>query len=219
MGQKINPTGFRVGVNKGWKSLWYSDDDGYKDLLQEDLKVRKFVQKKLYSAGVHTVKIKRFMNKILIEIVVARPGVVIGRGGAGIEELKNDLDKKINGNVEIKILEVKNPDTSAKIIAKNVAEQIERRIAPKIAMARELEKAKNTGLVKGVRIWIAGRIRGAEIARTEKKQWGTIPLQTLRADIDYALIHAQVPNAGRQGVRVWVYKGEVGASDKENEKE
>lgn len=213
MGQKINPTGFRLNLNKGWRSLWYADTHSYKNLVHEDLKTREHIQKKLYSAGVHTVKIKRYMNKVLIEIIVARPGVVIGRGGSGIEELKNELDKVINGKVELKIIEVKNPDISAKIIAKNVAEQVERRIAPKIAMARELKKAKDTGKIKGIRIWVSGRIRGAEISRTEKRQWGTIPLQTLRADIDYALIHAQVPNAGKQGIKVWVYNGEKVANE------
>ncbi|MBD3280255.1 30S ribosomal protein S3 [Candidatus Dojkabacteria bacterium] len=208
MGQKVNPVGFRLGVNKGWKSIWYADKSSYADLLESDLEARRFIKKHLKNAGVHDIKIKRSMNKIRIEVTVARPGVVIGRGGAGIEELKKKLNKLLNTNVDLQILEIKRPETSARIIAGNIADQLERRIVPKFAANREIENAKNSGEVKGVRVWVSGRIKGVEIARTEKFQWGTVPLQTLRADIDFYQKSAQVPNAGKHGVKVWIYKGE-----------
>ena len=208
MGQKVNPVGFRLGVNKGWKSIWYADKSTYADLLESDLKARAFIKEHLRNAGVHEVKIKRSMNKIRIEVTVARPGVVIGRGGEGIETLKKDLNKLLKTNVDLQILEIKRPETSARIIAQNIADQLERRIVPKFAASREIENARNSGEVKGVRVWVSGRIKGVEIARTEKFQWGTVPLQTLRADIDYYYLTAQVPNAGKHGVKVWIYKGE-----------
>lgn len=208
MGQKINPVGIRLALTKAWKSSWYADKDTYADLLEEDLKVRKYVQKKLQNAGVHDINIKRSMNKVSVDIVVARPGVVIGRGGAGIEELKNELKQLFKTAVDLQILETKRPETSARLIANTVRDQLERRVVPKYAAQREIENARNTGEIKGVRIWISGRIKGVEIARTEKFQWGTVPLQTLRADIDYYYQDADVPNAGKHGIKVWVYKGE-----------
>ncbi|MBN1331313.1 30S ribosomal protein S3 [Candidatus Dojkabacteria bacterium] len=208
MGQKVNPVGFRLGVNKGWKSVWYADKATYSNLLESDLEARKFIKKNLKNAGVHDIKIKRSMNRIRIEVTVARPGVVIGRGGAGIEELKKKLNDLLKTNVDLQILEIKRPETSARIIAQNVAEQLERRVVPKYVASREIENARNSGEVNGVRIWVSGRIKGVEIARTEKFQWGTVPLQTLRADIDYYYLTAQVPNAGKQGIKVWVFKGD-----------
>ena len=206
MGQKINPTGFRVGVNKNWKSFWYVPKDKYGDTVYEDYKIRRFVRKELKSAGVERIGIRRYISKIEIEIKVARPGVVIGRGGTQIEEIKEKLNKLVGAKVELKVVEVKNPDISAQLIADRVSEQLERRIVPKFIMSKELEKAVETGKVDGVRIWVSGRIKGAEIARTEKVQWGTIPLQTLKADIQYAFSEAQVPNAGKHGIKVWVYR-------------
>jgi small subunit ribosomal protein S3 len=208
MGQKVNPSGFRLGVNKNWKSQWFAGKDRYADNVLADIKIREFIEKRLNNAGVADIIIKRSIKKITIEVYVSRPGVVIGRGGAGIEELKKQLDKMVEGEVELKILEVKRPEISAKLIAEAIKSQVERRIVPKYAAQREIENARNTGLVKGVRIWVSGRIKGAEIARTEKFQWGTVPLQTLRADIDYIELTAQVPNAGKQGIKIWVYKGE-----------
>jgi small subunit ribosomal protein S3 len=208
MGQKVNPTGFRTGINKNWKSLWFASKENYADNLLSDMKVRDYIHKKLESAGVDKVVIKRNAKKTGIEVHVARPGVVIGRGGSGIEELNKELTRMLGGEVELKILEVKRPEISARLIANNIKNQVERRIVPKYAASREIEAAKNTGLVKGVRVWISGRIKGVEIARTEKFQWGTVPLQTLRADIDYVQLDAQVPNAGKHGIKVWVYKGE-----------
>mgnify|MGYP000961141458 CR=1 FL=1 len=208
MGHKANPTGLRIGINKGWNSYWYAPKEQFADYLHEDLKIRDFVAKKLFNAGVESVKVKRSMNKILVEVKVARPGIVIGRGGAGIEELKIALKKMVKGEVDLKIFEVKKPEAVAKLISDNIKMQLERRIVPKYAASREIENAKNSQLVKGIRIWVSGRIKGAEIARTEKFQWGTVPLQTLRANIDYFYQTAQVPNAGKQGIKVWVFTGE-----------
>jgi len=215
MGQKVNPTGFRIGVNKGWKSTWYAPKNQYADLLLEDIKVRDFIRTKLANAGVGSIDVKRSMSNILIEVKVARPGVVIGRGGAGIESLKKELNRMIKGQVELKIYEIKKPGANARLVAESVANQVARRIVPKYAALREIENAKKAGGIKGIRIWVSGRIKGAEIARTEKYQWGSLPLQTLRADIDYANVEAQVPNAGKNGIKVWIYLGEKSTIDEE----
>lgn len=208
MGNKTNPTSMRVGVNQNWKSIWYASKADYAKMMHEDLKINEIIRKKLKAAGVDEVIIKRSMNKVLIEITVARPGVVIGRGGAGIEDLKKELKKRIKGDVEPKILEIKKNDVSASLIAENIGNQLERRIVPKYAAEREVENARSSGGAKGVKIWISGRIKGAEIARTEKFQWGRVPLQTLRADIDYAYRAIEVPNAGKHGIKVWIFKGD-----------
>lgn len=208
MGQKVNATGFRIGVNKGWDSFWYAPKEQYQKLLLEDIKLRKYIRNKVKAAGVNKVKIKRTMNKVLIELNVARPGVVIGRGGSGIEELKKQLDKMVTGDLQLKVFEIKKPELKSRLIAENIANQVSRRIMPKFAAMREIENAKATGGLKGIKIWISGRIKGAEIARVEKFQWGSVPMQTLRANIDYSLVHVEVPNAGIHGIKVWVYTGE-----------
>jgi len=205
---KINPIGFRLGVNKNWKSRWYASKDEYADKFLSDIKVRSLVEEKLKSAGVASVVIKRMINKIVIEISVARPGVVIGRGGEGINKLKDELTKMLKQTVDIKIFEIKNPDTVAKLVAENIAMQCERRINPKLAATKAMEAAKETGLVKGIQIWIGGRIKNAEIARVEKVRWGVVPRHTLRSDLDYAFTEAQVPGAGKHGIKVWINKGE-----------
>ncbi|MDD3648145.1 MAG: 30S ribosomal protein S3 [Candidatus Dojkabacteria bacterium] len=207
MGQKINPRGFRIAINKNWRSVWYMPKEKYGDMVYDDYRIRKFVKKELRAAGVERVIIKRYVSKIEIEIRVARPGVVIGRGGEQIEKIKESLNKMLKAKVELKVVEVKDPDSSAQLIADRIAEQLERRIVPKFIMSKEQEKAVSAGKIKGLRIWVSGRIKGAEIARTEKTEWGTIPLQTLKAKLDYATSEAQVPNAGKQGVKVWIYKG------------
>jgi len=207
MGQKVHPQGIRLGINKTWNAAWYAPKAKYASLVKEDLALRKYLGTKLASAGLESILIKRYSSKLEIEVSVARPGVVIGRGGSGIEAIKKQLATKY-GNVELKVFEVKKPDVSAALIADNIVNQLQRRIVPKFICQRILDNIKSKNDVKGVRIWVSGRIKGAEIARREKFQWGTVPLQTLRADIDYAYLTADVPNAGKHGVKVWVYKGE-----------
>jgi small subunit ribosomal protein S3 len=214
MGQKIDPRSVRLGINKNWDSIWYSDEKDYVKFSMEDRLARQFISKKLEAAGVDTIMIKRSLNKVFVEIVVARPGVVIGRGGSGIEDMKKEMNKIFKTDVDLKIIEVKNPEISARLIAQNIKAQLVRRIVPKFAMSKEVEKVKlSSAKVKGIRIWVSGRIKGTEIARTEKIQWGTVPLATLRADIDFAKDIAQVPNAGTHGIKVWVYRGEKSKMD------
>lgn len=205
---KVNPVGFRIGVNKNWSSRWYSDKKLYADKVLGDIKARKIINDKLKTAGISEIIIKRLISKIIIEINVARPGVVIGRGGAGITQLRDVLTDLLKQPVDIKIFEVKNPESIAKIVAENIAMQCERRVNPKMAMSKAVEAAKQSGLIKGIDIWIGGRIKGAEMARRERVKWGTVPRHTLRADIDYAFTEAQVPGAGKHGIKVWIYKGE-----------
>lgn len=205
---KVNPVGFRLGVNKNWNSRWYASKEDYAEKYLSDKQVNKLVEEKLKQAGVASIIIKRLINKVLIEISVARPGVVIGRGGAGINALKEELTKLLKTNVDIKIFEIKNPDVVAKLVAENIAQQCERRVNPKMAASKAVEAAKNTGLVKGIEVWIGGRIKGAEMARREKVRWGVVPRHTIRADLDYAFTEAQVPQAGKHGIKVWINKGE-----------
>lgn len=205
---KVNPVGFRLGVNKNWNSRWYASKEDYAEKYLSDKQVNKLVEEKLKQAGVASIIIKRLINKVLIEISVARPGVVIGRGGAGINALKEELTKLLKTNVDIKIFEIKNPDVVAKLVAENIAQQCERRVNPKVAAGKAVEAAKNTGLVKGIEVWIGGRIKGAEMARREKVRWGVVPRHTIRADLDYAFTEAQVPQAGKHGIKVWINKGE-----------
>lgn len=205
---KVHPVGFRIGVNKNWPSRWYANKEEYPAKFLEDQKAKKLIHERLKSAGVASIIIKRFVNKILIEVFVARPGVVIGRSGAGINTLKTDLGKVLKQPVDIKPYEVKNPDTVARLVAENIASQCERRIAPKVAMQKAIEAAKSTGLIKGISIRIGGRIRGADMARVEKAAWGFVPRHTIRADIDYAFVEASVPRAGKHGIKVWINKGE-----------
>lgn len=207
MGQKIQAHGYRLGVNKTWRSKWFATGEEYENNLHEDLKVRKFIKKELKAAGVDSVMIKRSANKIAVEVKVARPGVVIGRGGAGIEELKTKLNRMLQTKVELTVGEVKDPDLSARIVARRIADAIEHRALPKIAVSKEVENIKNAG-AKGVKVWVSGCIGGASIARTDKFDWGTVPLQTLRADIDYAREAAQTVGYGIMGIKVWIYKGE-----------
>lgn len=198
----------RLGVNKNWKSIWYQPDADYADTFLQDLKVRQLVETKLRSAGVAEVVVKRSMSNVVVEVMVARPGVVIGKGGAGIDTLRKELKKITKTDVEVKAFEVKRPEIEARLVAETIASQCERRVSPKIAARKAAEAAMNTGLVKGIVIIISGRIRGAEIARKEKISLGVVPRHTLRADIDYGFVEAQVPSAGKHGIKVWINKGE-----------
>ena len=207
MGQKVNPHGYRVGVFKDWDSRWIAKKDQFADYLVEDDKIRKFLKKKLYEAGISRIEIERAAKTISVSIYTARPGVVIGKGGTGIEAIKADLLKLTGKNVAVNIMEVKKPDIDAQLIAENVASQLERRIAFRRAMKGAIGRAMKTGL-KGIKIMCSGRLGGAEIARTEPYHEGSIPLQTIRADIDYGFAEAHT-TYGRIGVKVWTYKGEI----------
>jgi len=208
MGQKVHPHGLRVGVIKEWDAKWYANDKNFADNLIEDNKIRKFVKKAAFSAGVSRIQIERAAKRVKINISTAKPGMIIGKGGKGIEALKAELLKIVGDKqVLINIVEVKTVDSDAQLMAENVAAQLEKRISFRRAMKQTIQRAMRTG-VKGVKIACAGRLGGAEIARTEQYHEGTIPLQTLRADIDYGFAEADT-TYGKIGVKVWVYKGEV----------
>ena len=207
MGQKVNPHGLRVGVIKNWDSRWYARDDKVGDLIVEDYKIRQYLKKTLYDAGVPNIEIERDSNKVRIFIHCARPGKVIGKGGAEIERLRQTLEKKIGKPVALSIVEVRSPDINAQLVAENIASQLERRIGFRRAMKNAMGRAMRMG-ARGIKIMCSGRIGGAEIARTEQYHEGTIPLQTLRADIEYGFAEAAT-TYGRIGVKVWIYKGEI----------
>ena len=206
MGQKVNPHGFRVGVIEGWESNWYADKD-YQKFLLEDIKIREFIKDKLFLSGISKVDIERASNKARITIYTAKPGMVIGRQGSNIELLKNDLKKMTAANIDINIQEVKQPDMDATLVADNIASQLERRIACRRAMKQAVGRTMRLG-AKGIRVRLGGRLGGAEIARAESYREGSIPLHTLRANIDYGTAEAHT-TYGRIGVKVWIYKGEV----------
>jgi small subunit ribosomal protein S3 len=208
MGQKVHPHGFRVGVIKDWDAKWYANDKDFADNLIEDNKIRKFIKKSAFSAGISRIQIERAAKRVKINIKTAKPGMIIGKGGKGIETLKQDLLKIVGDKqVLINIVEVKSVDSDAQLMAENVASQLVKRISFRRAMKQTIQRSMRTG-VKGVKIACAGRLGGAEIARTEQYHEGTIPLQTLRADIDYGFAEADT-TYGKIGVKVWVYKGEV----------
>jgi len=218
MGQKVNPHGLRVGVIKNWDSRWFAKDAQFGDLLVEDYNIRKVLKKKLYDAGVAAIEIERTQKDVKIILQVARPGLVIGKGGELIEKLQAEMSKMIAKPVKISIIELKNPDTidikeikrpekDAQLVAENIASQLEKRISFRRAMKQSMGRAMRMG-AKGIKTCCSGRLGGAEIARTEHYHEGTIPLQTLRADIDYGFAEANT-TYGKIGVKVWIYKGEV----------
>ena len=207
MGQKINPHGLRVGVIKGWDSRWYAKDGAFGDLLVEDYNLRKYLKKTLYAAGIAKIEIERSGDRVRIFIHCARPGVIVGKGGAEIEALKERVQKMIGKTVNISIVEVRQPDLNAQLVAENIAAQLEKRISFRRAMKQAMSRAMKLG-AKGIKTNVSGRLGGAEIARTEHYHEGTIPLQTLRADIDYGFAEAHT-TFGIIGVKVWLYKGEV----------
>jgi small subunit ribosomal protein S3 len=208
VGQKVNPHGLRVGIIKDWDTKWYADDKSFADFLVEDNKIREFLKTKLFTSGISRVEIERTAGKIKINIHVAKPGMVIGKGGAGIEELKKQLEKLTNNkSVTVNITEIKVPELDAQLVAENIAAQLEKRISFRRAMKQSMQRTMRVG-AKGIKTMCAGRLGGAEIARSEWYREGTIPLQTLRADIDYGFAEAHT-TYGRIGVKVWIYKGEV----------
>ena len=209
MGQKVNPHGLRVGVIKDWNSKWYANKEDFADNLVEDNKIRDFVKKELYAAGISKIEIERAAKRVKLNIYTAKPGVVIGKGGAGIEALKAKVVKLVDGkNVLINIVEIKNADADAQLMAESIAQQLEKRISFRRAMKQTIQRAMKKNEVKGVKTACSGRLGGAEIARTEQYHEGTIPLQTLRADIEYGFAEADT-TYGKIGVKVWVYNGEV----------
>ena len=207
MGQKVNPHGLRVGVIKDWDSKWYANKKNFADYLVEDNKVRLYVKKKLYSAGISKIKIERTANKLLLNIETAKPGFVIGKSGAIKDELKAELEKMTGKIVSINVLEIKNPEMDAQLCAENIASQLEKRITFRRAMKQVMLRTMRSGAL-GIKTACSGRLGGAEIARSEHYHEGTIPLQTLRADIDYGFAEANT-TYGKIGVKVWIYKGEV----------
>lgn len=207
MGQKVNPNGFRVGVIKDWDSRWFVKDSVFGDTLVEDYNLRKYLKKTLHNAGVPKIEIERDASKVRIHIHCAKPGVVIGRNGSEIEKLRDTCEKMLGKKVLINIVEVKNPDTNATLVAENIAAQLEKRISFRRAMKLAMGRAMRLG-AKGIKTQVSGRLGGAEIARSEHYHEGTIPLQTIRADIDYGFAEANT-TYGRIGVKVWIYQGEV----------
>ena len=207
MGQKVNPHGLRVGVIKDWDSRWYAREDKVGDLIVEDYKIREYLKKTLYSAGVPTIEIERDSAKVRIYIHCSRPGVVIGKGGAEIERPRLEVEKLIGKPVALSIVEVRTPDTNAQLVAENIAQQLEKRIGFRRAMKNAMGRAMRMG-ARGIKVKCGGRLGGAEIARSECYHEGTIPLQTLRADIEYVFAEANT-TYGKIGCKVWIYKGEV----------
>ena len=207
MGQKVNPHGLRVGVINGWDSRWFAKDELVGDLLVEDHKIREYLKTNLYQAGIPKIEIERDSAKVRIFIHCAKPGMIVGKGGAEIEKLQETVSKMIGKPVAISIVEVRSPDLNAQLVAENIAAQLEKRISYRRAMKMAMQRAMKLG-AKGIKTNVSGRLGGAEIARTDHYHEGTIPLQTLRADIDYGFAEAKT-TYGRIGVKVWLYKGEV----------
>ena len=207
MGQKVHPHGLRIGIIKDWDTKWYADDKDFSNFLVEDVKIRNFIKNKLYVSGISRIEIERAANKIKINVNTAKPGLVIGKGGSGIEELRTEVEKLTGKSVLINISEIKSPEVDAQLVAENIASQLERRISFRRAMKQAMQRAIKLG-AQGIKTQVSGRLGGAEIARTEHYHEGTIPLQTLRADIDYGFAEANT-TYGKIGVKVWIYKGEV----------
>ena len=207
MGQKMDPHGLRVGIIKDWNSKWYADSKDFGDYLVEDHKIRVYVKKKLYAAGISKIEIERTAKFVKVNVYAAKPGIIIGKGGAGAESLKADVTKLIGKDVNINIVEVKAISTDAQLVAEDIASQLERRISFRKAMKQCMQKAMKSGAL-GIKTAVSGRLGGADMARTEFYKEGTVPLQTLRADIDYGFAEADT-TYGKIGVKVWIYKGEV----------
>ncbi|WP_078593186.1 30S ribosomal protein S3 [Evansella clarkii] len=206
MGQKVNPIGLRVGIIRDWESKWYSDKD-YADLLHEDIKIREYLEKRLKDASLSTVEIERAANRVNVTIYTGKPGMVIGKGGSEVEALRKALNQLTGKRVHININEVKSPDMDARLVADNIARQLENRISFRRAMKQTIQRTMRSG-AQGIRTQVSGRLGGADIARSESYSEGTVPLHTLRADIDYGTAEADT-TYGKLGVKVWIYRGEV----------
>lgn len=214
MGQKVNPIGIRVGIIRDWDARWYADDKNYVDLLHEDFKVRKFVKDKLFDSGIARIVIERTGNtKIKVTIHTAKPGIVIGRNGSAIEVLRGELEKLTGESVSISVVEVKHPEANAQLIAESIAQALENRVAYRRAMKQHIQRAVKAG-AQGIKVSCAGRLAGADIARTEWVTEGKVPLHTLRADIDYGFYEADT-TYGKIGIKVWIYNGEILDDSKE----
>ena len=213
MGQKVHPHGLRIGVIKDWDSKWYADSKNFSDYLVEDHKIREYIKKKLFASGISKIEIERTAKFVKVNVYTAKPGIVIGKGGNLAESLKQELMKMINKDVNLNIVEVKDVDTNAQLVAENICNQLERRISFRRAMKQCMQKAMKAGAL-GIKTSVSGRLGGADMARTEFYKEGTIPLQTLRADIDYGFYEADT-TYGKIGVKVWIYKGEVLPEKKE----
>ena len=207
MGQKVNPNGFRVGVIRDWNTCWYASKKEFSDFLIEDKKIRDHLKKSYYAAGVSRIEIKRAAGKVNVSIYTGRPGMLNGKGGVGVDLIKAEVTRLINKPANVNIMEIKNPDADAQLIAENIAAQLEKRISFRRAMKQSMQRAMKAG-AKGIKLMCSGRLGGAEIARSEGYHEGSIPLQTMRADIEYGFAEART-TYGRIGCKVWIYKGEV----------
>ncbi|RYL89894.1 30S ribosomal protein S3 [Sporolactobacillus sp. THM7-4] len=216
MGQKINPIGFRIGIIRDWESKWYADKN-YAEYLHEDIKIRKYIENRLKDAAVSSIELERAANRINITIRTAKPGMVIGKGGSEVEELRKALNNMTGKRVHVNIFEIKQADLDAKLVAENIARQLESRISWRRAQKQTLQRAMRAG-AKGIKTQVAGRLGGADMARTEDYSEGTVPLHTLRADIDYGTAEADT-TYGKIGVKVWIYRGEVLPTKGTNNKE
>ena len=214
MGQKVSPIGLRIGINKTWEANWYANNKDFAKYLNNDIKIRKYLEKKLKDASVASVLIERTAKKTDVIINTAKPGVVIGHGGEEIEKLKKELSKLVDENVQISIMEIKNPDMVAALVAENIAHQIENRVSFRVAQKKAIRNTMKAG-AKGIKTEVSGRLGGADMARSEHYVEGTIPLHTLRADVDYAHKEANT-TYGKIGVKVWIYKGEILGNKKED---
>jgi small subunit ribosomal protein S3 len=207
MGQKVSPVGLRIGIIRDWESKWYANKKEYAELLHEDIRIRQYIMKRLKDASVASVEIERAANRVNVTIHTAKPGMVIGKGGTEVDALRNQLNRMTGKRVHINISEIKVPELNAQLVAESIAQQLERRVAFRRAMKQAIQRTMRAG-AKGIKVQVSGRLAGAEIARTEGYSEGTVPLHTLRADIDYALAEAHT-TYGRIGVKVWIYRGEI----------
>lgn len=207
MGQKINPIGLRVGIIRDWEAKWYAERKDYVDTLHEDIMVRKYIQRQLANSGISQIEIERAANRLRVSIHTAKPGVVIGRGGAGIERLRKELDRLTGKQTHINIIEIRVAELDAQLVAESIAAQLEKRVAFRRAMKQAMGRTMRAG-AKGIKVMVSGRLGGAEMSRTEWYTDGTVPLHTLRADIDYGVTEART-TYGQIGVKVWIYKGEI----------